>query len=237
MYTSFDPDDLSSGYISDSGSSDAADFSFLLRGGEQFLFVAQAVEAIENDLGGGVLGCQYSVAVLFDDCVTDAPTALPTAVPTSPPTLSPTNVPTCSTIESTFANNSETTTGRIRRSNVVSTCENNKQFPGTIFSTPFLFNVIGPFVNTYAEAQCVTIEWDPGTCTANGEILLQPMVSRPTEISCINEQAAELTDYNRYRPIRSLTHPIRHRAIWETEAWEKKGPSVSLFRHKLSLFL
>ena len=186
VYTSlFDPSDLSIGYLSDSGSSAVANFSFLVPPETEFLFVAQAVDSGQD--GGGAVGCSYSITILFDDCLTAAPSAPssipsstpiiePSESPTALPTFGPTNVPNCQPIPSIFIDTNETMIGRIRRTQEVSSCDNNKTFPQSIFLTPFLFNEIGPFVNSDDVARCVTVEWDFGTCVANDEVLLQPTV-------------------------------------------------------------
>ncbi|KAL7579959.1 hypothetical protein ACA910_004954 [Epithemia clementina (nom. ined.)] len=190
VYTSFNPNDLSSGYISDPGTSASPRFDFLVPGETEFVFVAQSVFFIADGNARGVLGCSYSITVLFDDCFSGPPEGVPTESPSripmvslSPapsfapsflPTLGPTNVPNCQTIPSIFVNSSDVMSGRIRRTLDGSTCENNKAYPGTLFATPFLYNAIGPFVNNDSVDRCVTIEWDFGNCTANNEVLIQP---------------------------------------------------------------
>eukprot|EP00522_Entomoneis_paludosa_P003099 CAMPEP_0172474200 /NCGR_PEP_ID=MMETSP1065-20121228/69237_1 /TAXON_ID=265537 /ORGANISM="Amphiprora paludosa, Strain CCMP125" /LENGTH=620 /DNA_ID=CAMNT_0013232379 /DNA_START=5 /DNA_END=1867 /DNA_ORIENTATION=+ len=97
VYSSFDPTNLASGYISDIGSSDAPEFSFLVPGQSDFEFVAQEVIYRDHSPGGAALGCQYSLEVQFDDCPTMAPSLSPTQSPTtSMPTINPTAPPTTS---------------------------------------------------------------------------------------------------------------------------------------------
>ena len=82
--------------------------------------------------------------------------------------------------------------GRITRDEVVSTCENGKEFPGRFGNVNREFEVIGPFWNQDPEQVCVVITWDFGTCIDLGDVLVHP--SAYTELNPANLTEGYLGD-------------------------------------------
>ena len=176
--SSFDRNDLSIGYISTSATSEVANFSFVLGPRQRFDFVAQGVVPITSGLGGGVLGCQYSIAILFDECFTDTPTALPSSTPnaspsTSPstsvaPSVSPTDficLAECDFANATITESSPTSNGAVLITSEVSTCTEEKVFPGIVNQGGEIpYERIGPFCNESPQEACAIVNIDFSAC-------------------------------------------------------------------------